>query len=282
MKSSIHGSNQVLYASDMICVSVLVPTLNYGHFISDNLASIAEQIDNKRYNIQVLIQDGNSKDNTSEIVMDYAKKFPDLNISFDSGSDGSQAEALNIALKRSKGDFLMWLNADEILLPGAIAKLVSIFDRCGETVLAYGNLSHKNLRSNSLKNQYRPWFAKFHTRNGMLGVTTCCMMVSSKVFANFRFDSKLRGTLDLDFFSFLAKQPGKWKHINSLIAVNKIHPAQITYRGENNFKEELNFLTLKHGVFWGDVKVISKILYKLDCLVSMLSHKFNYAFVVDK
>lgn len=261
----------------MLRVSVLVPTLNYGHFLSDNLSSIASQIDEEKFELQVVIQDGGSRDNTTEIVRDYSNRFPSMNISFESRPDGSQAVALNEALKRCDGDFIMWLNADETLRPGAISRLISTFKADVETNLVVGNLTHLDIESNVTKQQYRPWFPKFHIKHGMLSVTTCSMMVKRECFDTFRFDSRLRGTLDLDFFSYLERKPGKWKHCNFIVAINHLHPAQITYPGGNDFSEELNFLKNKYGISWGEKNFTPRFLYKFDCLISMITYKFRRA-----
>ena len=68
-----------------------------------------------------LIQDGGSTDNTVAIV----QRYPHLK--WESGSDLGQSDALNRAYRRSTGDLIVCLNADDTFEPGVFAQVVRYF-----------------------------------------------------------------------------------------------------------------------------------------------------------
>jgi glycosyltransferase involved in cell wall biosynthesis len=91
-------------------ISIIIATYNAGAQLQECLASIAQQIYD---NIEILIIDGGSTDNTSEIV----KKFSGRSITWVSEKDQGIYDALNKGIKLAKGDWLYFMGADDRLLP---------------------------------------------------------------------------------------------------------------------------------------------------------------------
>src|SRR2546430_4160523 len=89
-------------------LSVVVPSLNSGRFIRHALSSVLAQ---ESVDLEVIVQDGGSSDETREIIRDYG----DDRILLVTESDDGQAEALNRAVQRATGEWILWLNADDVL-----------------------------------------------------------------------------------------------------------------------------------------------------------------------
>jgi glycosyltransferase involved in cell wall biosynthesis len=88
-------------------ISVLVPSLNSGRYLGEALKSVFKS----ELPIEVIVQDGGSTDNTQDVVA----AFEDNRIRLIVEPDDGQADALNRALSLAQGDFVLWLNADDIV-----------------------------------------------------------------------------------------------------------------------------------------------------------------------
>ena len=112
-------------------ISVLTPVRNMGEFIENNIISVLNQ--DYKY-IEHIIQDNLSTDNTLTILEKYSKHINRV-----SESDSGQADGLNRALQRSKGDLIIVLNADDELMPGACSAAVRNFELFPDNAVIYGD-----------------------------------------------------------------------------------------------------------------------------------------------
>lgn len=96
-------------------ISVVIPSYNKVKYIKKTLDSIFYQ---KNANFEVIIQDGGSTDGTLGIIKKYAKKYS-LLVRYESKKDGGQLNAINLGLKKAKGDIVTYINADDEYEKGA-------------------------------------------------------------------------------------------------------------------------------------------------------------------
>lgn len=99
-------------------ISVVVPSLDSGRFIERAIASALAQTG---VELEVVVQDGGSRDETLAILA----RLADPRVRVESRSDGGQSAALNRAIERSRGEWITWLNADDELARGALAAALS-------------------------------------------------------------------------------------------------------------------------------------------------------------
>lgn len=91
-------------------ISIVIPSYNKASYIDATLRSII----NQGYpNLEVIIQDGGSEDGTVEIIKRYANKYPGI-FQWSSKKDKGQLDAINRGLKKSSGEILTYINADDI------------------------------------------------------------------------------------------------------------------------------------------------------------------------
>src|SRR5437868_5073964 len=100
--------------------SVLTPSFNYGRYIDDALLSVERQEDVA--GVEHIVQDGASTDDTVQHLQARGES-----LRWVSEQDAGQSDALNRAMRVSRGDVIGWLNADEFYLPGALAAVAEIF-----------------------------------------------------------------------------------------------------------------------------------------------------------
>ena len=97
-------------------VSVVMPSYNSGPFLRTAISSV---LSNSEPTLELLIQDGQSKDETMALVDSY----PDPRLSFVSEPDAGQSDAVNRAIERARGNWILWLNADDALTPDGLSRL---------------------------------------------------------------------------------------------------------------------------------------------------------------
>ncbi len=116
-------------------VSIVVPNYNGGRFLRTCLDSILAQT---HPDIEVIVMDGASKDDSVTIAQEYAKRHPGIRVV--SEPDRGQADAINKGFKIATGEYLSWLNSDDRLTPDAIATGVAALDSDPSLALVYGSV----------------------------------------------------------------------------------------------------------------------------------------------
>ena len=94
----------------MIKISIIIVTYNAAKYIEDALNSILRQ---DYENFECLIIDGNSKDNTIDIIKNYCKKSN--KIRYISENDNGIYDAMNKGYNLSRGEWILYLGADDML-----------------------------------------------------------------------------------------------------------------------------------------------------------------------
>lgn len=105
-------------------ISIVVPSFNQAQFLGETLQSLLDQ---GYPNLEVVIQEGGSKDGSIDIARGYAERHPDVFKLFVE-KDSGQADALNRGFARVKGEILGFLNSDDVLTPGTLASVARHID----------------------------------------------------------------------------------------------------------------------------------------------------------
>lgn len=114
-------------------VTVITPSFNQGRFLEQTIRSVITQDYPK---IEYIVMDGGSDDNSLDII----RRYEDRLTYWESVPDEGQAHAINKGLKRAKGEILGWLNADDILLPESLSRVVEVFKEKPNIDVVYGRL----------------------------------------------------------------------------------------------------------------------------------------------
>lgn len=109
-------------------ISIITPSYNQGKFIEETIRSVLLQ---NYPNLEYIIIDGGSTDNTIEIIKKYEKWIT----YWVSEKDNGQSEAINKGFSRSKGDIIYWLNSDDSLMKDALYKVAISFMNGNKIIL---------------------------------------------------------------------------------------------------------------------------------------------------
>ncbi|MCF8246278.1 MAG: glycosyltransferase family 2 protein [Saprospiraceae bacterium] len=105
-----------------ILVSIIIPCYN----VEDYVAECLDSAINQTYRpIEIIAVDNNSTDGTLAILKDYEKKYPDLITVLEEKKQGPSA-ARNKGMTVARGEWLQFLDADDLLLPEKIKLQVDL------------------------------------------------------------------------------------------------------------------------------------------------------------
>lgn len=121
-KQSKPLSAEILHDSKCPRISIITPSYNQGQFIEETIKSVLLQ---DYPNLEYIIIDGGSTDNTIDIIKKYEQ-----HISYwVSEPDRGQSHAINKGFERCTGEIIAWLNSDDFYLPGALKEVAAIFQK---------------------------------------------------------------------------------------------------------------------------------------------------------
>lgn len=98
-----------------VLVSILIPAYNAEKWIADTIRSALNQTWPKK---EIIVVDDGSSDNTFQIAKRFESKF----LKVTSQENGGACTARNKALSFAQGDFIQWLDADDLLTPEKISR----------------------------------------------------------------------------------------------------------------------------------------------------------------
>ena len=140
-------------------ISIIVPSYNQGRFLEDTLQSI---IDQHYDDVEIIVMDGGSTDNSVEVI----KKFEKHIAYWQSKKDAGQSKAINNGFKKATGEFVTWLNSDDVLLSGVLSHVDETIKKHPNCNFFLGNVVWMDKGGNLIRvgkvEPIHPFFAKRH------------------------------------------------------------------------------------------------------------------------
>lgn len=115
-------------------ISIVTPSYNQGKFLERTILSVL----NQNYpNLEYIIIDGGSNDNSVEIIKKY-EKFISYWVS---EPDNGQAHALKKGFDKSTGEIMAYLNSDDTYCPGTLYIIANLFKENPQVDVIYGAIN---------------------------------------------------------------------------------------------------------------------------------------------
>jgi glycosyltransferase involved in cell wall biosynthesis len=102
-------------------ISVIIPTYNYGHLITATIQSVLSQQD---CSTEIIIVDDGSTDNTCDIIKPYLSN----NVKYIQIYKSGVSSARNRGIEESNGDYIIFLDADDILGKGSLYSRLKVLE----------------------------------------------------------------------------------------------------------------------------------------------------------
>ena len=110
--------------SENPCVSIIMPCFQQTAFLEEAVRSVLDQ---KSAEVELLIMDPGSTDGSRELLLELQKEYGErLVLHFE--PDKGQSDAINRGMTLARGRILAWLNSDDRLRPGALARVQEWLD----------------------------------------------------------------------------------------------------------------------------------------------------------
>ena len=132
---------------DISLISVVIPCYNQAGFVGEAIESVLKQT---YPNVEVIVVDDGSSDNTKEV----ATRFSDVR--YIRQSNHGLSRARNTGIRVSKGSYLVFLDADDRLLPKALESGLNCFHAHQECAFVFGTHTYINSDGISLDNLNTP------------------------------------------------------------------------------------------------------------------------------
>ncbi|HWE01445.1 MAG TPA: glycosyltransferase family 2 protein [Tepidisphaeraceae bacterium] len=213
--------------------SILTPSFNQASFLERNIRSVLNQ---DVPDVEHLIFDGNSTDDTVNIL----KRYSDRLAFWVSEPDEGQADALAKALSKSNGDIIGWLNVDEFYDANIFGSVRRAFEENPDAVVVYGNCRlvtplGKQIRIN------RQWRFDFD----VCRIQTPIMISCSTFFRRDRlvacggFDRSWNYSMDWELFiRYMRDTPSAWVRVRKVLGNYTMHLQSKTATSQSGFIAE--------------------------------------------
>jgi len=215
-------------------VSVIIPTKNRAHYLFSAIQSVLRQTFN---DFEIIVVDAASIDNTREVV----GKFDDKRIRYVRlEKDRGQSASRNIGIRCSRGEFIAFLDDDDLWTPSKLEKQLRIISKNPKIGLVYtgsllfeGNVKALGYQVPSIKGNVFPHIMKMNY------IGTCSsVLIRKECFDKVGlFDENLMGSEDFDLWIRIAKYY-EIDYLSELSTLYRFHKKRISIDLDRILKAE--------------------------------------------
>lgn len=221
-----------------------MPTLNQGQFIQSSISSVLDQ---NYPNIELIIQDGGSTDQTVELLTAISSE--DSRVKWVSERDNGPADAIQRGFRKVRGEIVGWLNSDDLFERGAFGFIHEAFSQNPTWIMCYGNGTYVNTNGDFLRA-----YPTLRPEVGIEGFKSGCFICQPTVFFKTPMlsmlgdlDQSLKTSFDYDYWIRAFKLlPDRIGYIDRRLAKSRLHEDCITLRMRERVAIEGLALGQKH------------------------------------
>lgn len=220
-------------------ISIVTPSYNQAVFLERAILSVI----NQNYpNLEYIIIDGGSKDESLSIIKKYERHLS----YWVSEPDRGQSHAINKGLAKCSGDYFAWLNSDDYLNPGVLPLVGEAFDdpRVGTVC---GEINVVDVRGNILEKRSSTRITFETLLNGNAQIIQPGAFHRKTLLDQLGgVDENLRYVMDYELWLRLGKH-SSFVQLAEVLANYTVHPSSKTCSAFIKFLPEIDHVRKKHG-----------------------------------
>ncbi|MEH1929785.1 glycosyltransferase family 2 protein [Nostoc sp.] len=242
-------SDKMPNGSGCPCVSIVTPNYNQGNYLEETIRSVLLQ---GYPNLEYIIIDADSTDNSVEIIKKYEKYLA----YWVSESDRGQSHGINKGLQKCTGDYVTWMNSSDCYMEGALISLFGnhclkktefIFSNSvlmGETIKI--SKIHQSLIENIKNIKYLLQF--FYNSRYIIPSQAIFLSKSLLIHVGF-LDEDLHYCMDLDWLVRIALVNPSSQRVETPFSFYRQHEDSKTATKNKSMKEEAKLISQRYMIY---------------------------------
>lgn len=249
--------------SEATLVSIIIPCYNYAHFLSEAIDSALRQT---YPNIEILVIDDGSRDATANIAARYRNQ-----VQYFYKSNGGLSQARNYGVRQCNGQYIVFLDADDLLEPTFIEECLEILLANPKFAFVYTQLRYFG---NVEQITNHPDYDVERLKLG--NYINACALLKKDLVCRHPYDESNRTSWeDWDFYLTLASQGYYGILLNKPLVRYRRHGESMTSKLEPVIKQKLRVSILGRHIRLVGLKMYLKQYWKLHRL--QMSYKIRGA-----
>jgi glycosyltransferase involved in cell wall biosynthesis len=203
--------------------SIITPSYNNGHYIGECMESVAAQ---SGVTFEHMVFDAESTDNTMEALASY----PHAQVVRE--ADKGMCDGINKGFDRCKGEWVMWLNSDDRLVPGALEAVYKFAGLHPEADVIYGCWNFIDEDGEFIRKMTLFPFKRrmLHYLGCYIGSTATFIRKSTVIDAGERLNTNFRYVMDGEFYARLAAKKYRFTYLPRVLADFRLHGNNLSMR----------------------------------------------------
>jgi len=214
-------------------VSIVTAVRNGEKYLEKTILSVLGQT---HKNTELIVIDGGSTDGTLDII----KKYQDKIVYWISEPDRGMYDAINKGLKRAGGNYIAYLNSDDLYFPDTVGRAVAFFAEDKNTYMVYGDCDFIDADGNLL---YKYRYPDFHWEKFValdwMSIPQPTVFWRREVHDIIGFlDPTYKMAGDFEFFSRIGRRL-RVSHLRKPLAQFRIHGDSLSAKGMETNRQEV-------------------------------------------
>lgn len=240
--------------------SIVTPSYNYARYLPTAIDSVlAEQ--RRGIDLEHIIVDAASTDNTIEVLESYP------HLQWTSEPDEGMSDGINKGFLKASGDLIMWLNADDAIIPGALEKVQAFAEANPDADVIYGDCVFTDSDLNPQRHKFEHRFDAFVLRWGGCYIpSTSCYYRRKIIEAGELIDVRYKVCMDFEYYMRLHHRGYQFGYLPEPLAYFRWHDENASnvllgYRFRERREIQRHFLKQRGLGFLGASPILKLMLY---------------------